>query len=258
MLPQQILSASKRSPHALHPAAAVDYEPDSTGVPSGQAAARACECGSMDLGSGCGLAGPLDGAAPHTGTTIVAALYDGGVVIAADSRVSTGTYVSNRASDKITPLWDNVYLLRSGSAADTQVVSDYGERTICHPLRPPLPCPPVSCPQQNFLAVLKASIPPYRCAGSSALLCGAARAGGGRTADGEDSGEPGAAGAVRPAALQPPTSVQALCHLHHAIPLSDHRGRPDSGPQTPQLPNCSCDALSGRSTTTTRPTCRPP
>mmetsp|Transcript_47157 Transcript_47157/g.120303 ORF Transcript_47157/g.120303 Transcript_47157/m.120303 type:complete len:230 (-) Transcript_47157:19-708(-) len=79
----------------------------------------------MDLGSGCGLSGPLDGAAPHTGTTIVACLYDGGVVIGADSRVSTGTYVSNRASDKITPLWDNVYLLRSGSAADTQVVSDY-------------------------------------------------------------------------------------------------------------------------------------
>ena len=47
-------------------------------------------------------------------------------MIGADSRVSTGTYVSNRASDKITPLSDSVYLLRSGSAADTQAVSDYG------------------------------------------------------------------------------------------------------------------------------------
>lgn len=56
----------------------------------------------------------------------MACVYDGGVAICADSRVSTGTYVSNRASDKITPLWENVYLLRSGSAADTQVVSDYG------------------------------------------------------------------------------------------------------------------------------------
>lgn len=64
---------------------------------------------------------------PHTGTTIVAVSYDGGVVIGADSRVSTGTYVSNRASDKITPLTDGVYLLRSGSAADTQAVADYGE-----------------------------------------------------------------------------------------------------------------------------------
>jgi 20S proteasome subunit beta 1 len=65
--------------------------------------------------------------APHTGTTIVAVQYDGGVVVGADSRVSTGTYVSNRASDKITPLADFIYLLRSGSAADTQAVSDYGK-----------------------------------------------------------------------------------------------------------------------------------
>ncbi len=64
--------------------------------------------------------------APETGTTIVAVCYDGGVVLGADSRVSTGTYVSNRASDKIALLSDQVYLLRSGSAADTQLVSDYG------------------------------------------------------------------------------------------------------------------------------------
>ena len=63
--------------------------------------------------------------APHTGTTIVAVEYDGGVVLGADSRVSTGAYVSNRASDKITPLSESIYLLRSGSAADTQAVSDY-------------------------------------------------------------------------------------------------------------------------------------
>ena len=37
-------------------------------------------------------------AAPDTGTTIVAVSYSGGVVIGADSRVSTGAYVSNRAS----------------------------------------------------------------------------------------------------------------------------------------------------------------
>ncbi|KAF8100166.1 hypothetical protein N665_0230s0050 [Sinapis alba] len=34
-------------------------------------------------------------------------------------------YVANRASDKITQLIDNVYVCRSGSAADSQVVSDY-------------------------------------------------------------------------------------------------------------------------------------
>ena len=71
-------------------------------------------------------AGAGDFAPPHTGTTIVAVTYAGGVVLGADSRVSTGTYVSNRASDKITPLTDFVWLLRSGSAADTQAVSDYG------------------------------------------------------------------------------------------------------------------------------------
>eukprot|EP00245_Coleochaete_scutata_P015978 TRINITY_DN7297_c0_g1_i1.p1 TRINITY_DN7297_c0_g1~~TRINITY_DN7297_c0_g1_i1.p1 ORF type:complete len:264 (-),score=39.60 TRINITY_DN7297_c0_g1_i1:580-1308(-) len=59
------------------------------------------------------------------GTTIMAVQYNGGVVMGADSRVTTGTYVSNRASDKIQPLTDNVYLCRSGSAADTQTITDY-------------------------------------------------------------------------------------------------------------------------------------
>ena len=36
--------------------------------------------------------------------------------------------MSNRTSDKITPLADNVFLCRSGSAADTQAVSDFGAR----------------------------------------------------------------------------------------------------------------------------------
>ncbi|CAA7407434.1 unnamed protein product [Spirodela intermedia] len=64
--------------------------------------------------------------APHSmGTTIIGVSYDGGVVLGADSRTSTGMYVANRASDKITQLTENVYVCRSGSAADTQVVSDY-------------------------------------------------------------------------------------------------------------------------------------
>ncbi|KAL3533209.1 hypothetical protein ACH5RR_006730 [Cinchona calisaya] len=60
-----------------------------------------------------------------TGTTIIGVTYNGGVVLGADSRTSTGMYVANRASDKITKLTDNVYLCRSGSAADTQIISDY-------------------------------------------------------------------------------------------------------------------------------------
>ncbi|XP_068646983.1 proteasome subunit beta type-6-like [Aristolochia californica] len=64
--------------------------------------------------------------APHSmGTTIIGVTYNGGVVLGADSRTSTGLYVANRASDKITELTDNVYLCRSGSAADSQTVSDY-------------------------------------------------------------------------------------------------------------------------------------
>lgn len=55
------------------------------------------------------------------GTTIMAVKYDGGVVLGADSRTSTGTYVANRVSDKLTKLHDKIYCCRSGSAADTQV-----------------------------------------------------------------------------------------------------------------------------------------
>lgn len=66
-------------------------------------------------------------AAPSTGTTIVACTYPGGVVLGCDGRVSVGNYISNRASNKLAPLCDNVYLLRSGSAPDAQFVSDYGK-----------------------------------------------------------------------------------------------------------------------------------
>lgn len=59
------------------------------------------------------------------GTTIMAVTYDGGVVMGADSRTTTGSYIANRVSDKITPICDGVYCCRSGSAADTQILSDY-------------------------------------------------------------------------------------------------------------------------------------
>jgi len=59
------------------------------------------------------------------GTSIMAVRYDGGVVIGADSRTSTGVYISNRVSDKVTAVDDRIYVCRSGSAADTQAISDY-------------------------------------------------------------------------------------------------------------------------------------
>lgn len=47
------------------------------------------------------------------------------MVLGADSRTSTGSYVANRVSDKIVPIHDFIWACRSGSAADTQAVTDY-------------------------------------------------------------------------------------------------------------------------------------
>merc|ERR1719189_1930939 len=47
-----------------------------------------------------------------------------GVVIGADSRTSTGSFVANRVTDKLTRITDNIYACRSGSAADTQAIVD--------------------------------------------------------------------------------------------------------------------------------------
>jgi 20S proteasome subunit beta 1 len=60
-----------------------------------------------------------------TGTTIMAIPFEGGVVLGADSRVSTGTYVANRVSDKIAQLSEHIFCCRSVSAADTQTLTDY-------------------------------------------------------------------------------------------------------------------------------------
>eukprot|EP01135_Chromosphaera_perkinsii_P001238 Nk52_evm11s163 gene=Nk52_evmTU11s163 len=60
-----------------------------------------------------------------TGTTIMAVEYDGGVVIGADSRTTTGAYIANRVTDKLTVINDRIYCCRSGSAADTQAVAAY-------------------------------------------------------------------------------------------------------------------------------------
>ncbi|XP_015600159.1 proteasome subunit beta type-6 [Cephus cinctus] len=59
-----------------------------------------------------------------TGTSIMAIEFDGGVVIGADSRSTTGAYVANRVADKLTKVTDYIYCCRSGSAADTQAIAD--------------------------------------------------------------------------------------------------------------------------------------
>ncbi|XP_051516659.1 proteasome subunit beta type-6-like [Myxocyprinus asiaticus] len=59
-----------------------------------------------------------------TGTTIMAVEFDGGVVMGADSRTTTGAYIANRVTDKLTPIHDRIFCCRSGSAADTQAIAD--------------------------------------------------------------------------------------------------------------------------------------
>ncbi|XP_033325165.1 proteasome beta1 subunit [Megalopta genalis] len=59
-----------------------------------------------------------------TGTSIMACEFDGGVVIGADSRATTGAYISNRFADKLTKITDYIYCCRSGSAADSQAIAD--------------------------------------------------------------------------------------------------------------------------------------
>uniref|UniRef100_A0A8C6T5A9 Proteasome subunit beta n=1 Tax=Neogobius melanostomus TaxID=47308 RepID=A0A8C6T5A9_9GOBI len=57
-------------------------------------------------------------------TTIMAVEYDGGVVIGADSRTTTGAYIANRVTDKLTPIHERIFCCRSGSAADTQAIAE--------------------------------------------------------------------------------------------------------------------------------------
>lgn len=58
-------------------------------------------------------------------TSIMAVEFEDGVIMGADSRTTTGSYIANRVSDKITHITDNIWVCRSGSAADTQAISDY-------------------------------------------------------------------------------------------------------------------------------------
>merc|ERR1719446_805506 len=63
--------------------------------------------------------------AVSTGTTIMAVEFDGGVVMGADTRTSTGDYVANRASRKISKVHDKIFVCRCGSAADTQALTGF-------------------------------------------------------------------------------------------------------------------------------------
>uniref|UniRef100_A0A2K6TRQ9 Proteasome subunit beta n=1 Tax=Saimiri boliviensis boliviensis TaxID=39432 RepID=A0A2K6TRQ9_SAIBB len=55
-----------------------------------------------------------------TGTTIIAVQFDGGVVLGADSRTTTGSYIASQVTDKLTSIHDHIFC----SAPDTQGVAD--------------------------------------------------------------------------------------------------------------------------------------
>ena len=55
----------------------------------------------------------------NLGTSIMAVSFKDGVILGADSRTSTGAYIANRVTDKLTRLQDKAWCGRHGSAADT-------------------------------------------------------------------------------------------------------------------------------------------
>jgi len=54
----------------------------------------------------------------------MAITFADGVILGADSRTTTGSYIANRVTDKLTQVHDTIWCCRSGSAADTQAVAD--------------------------------------------------------------------------------------------------------------------------------------
>ena len=64
------------------------------------------------------------------GTTLIAIRYKDGVIVAADSQTSSGSYISNRASNKISTISDYIICLRSGSSADTQNMVDLVKNVV--------------------------------------------------------------------------------------------------------------------------------
>lgn len=75
------------------------------------------------------ISAPTPEAAVDLGTTLVAVKYHGGVVVAADSQTSLGRYVSNREAEKLERfITDSCFILRSGSAAETQFLVRAGRQ----------------------------------------------------------------------------------------------------------------------------------
>lgn len=53
----------------------------------------------------------------------MAVTFNGGVVLGADSRTTTGAYIASRISDKIEPIHSRIFCLRSGVSSHTQMLA---------------------------------------------------------------------------------------------------------------------------------------
>merc|ERR1711934_1298984 len=61
--------------------------------------------------------------ATKTGTTIVGVVYEGGIVLGADTRSTSGTTVADKNCEKIHYIAPNIYCCGAGTAADTENVT---------------------------------------------------------------------------------------------------------------------------------------
>ena len=58
--------------------------------------------------------------AMSTGTTIVGVIFDGGLVLGADTRATAGSIVADKNCEKIHFIAPNIYCCGAGTAADTE------------------------------------------------------------------------------------------------------------------------------------------
>ena len=65
-------------------------------------------------------------------TSIMAAKYEHGVVIGADSRSSVGSFVANKAAEKLQKVNDGIYICRSGSAAGIPCIHAWRRSVALH------------------------------------------------------------------------------------------------------------------------------
>ncbi len=52
----------------------------------------------------------------------MACVYDGGVLVGADSRTTSGTYIADRVADKLDYVHDRIFCLRSGNIYNIYII----------------------------------------------------------------------------------------------------------------------------------------